>query len=374
MAYYAKDGFRAQMDNFVLTAVALNETYRNKSHISNPSYNTNAITNILVDHNPEKDKTEPGSRKGLMNVIAKSKFLNINYFRSVTDGVNQAVRNMIRNYLNNNGLFNLTNGGGDEDLRSYYLKDDDGKYIIGDDGFRVRNPEIDWNKSINKLRYFTDDKALDQIEKSLDMVVDLSKDQRFTRFIKKTVTAMNNYLIVKYIEKVHKDEDRVINRDEAIAEGVFQVSLNDEDIDKIIEFLSSEDEDGKVWHKKFFDFIKDTGLNDIEKFYNFDANEWLETINPEKMQENMDELNTKLIKFFDMNIKESIVDGMYKIKKDAYDVPTGFKAGEIVYGLGKYVAADATDPDAFESNGKYFRYIDIATYIDVEKEKDRPDI
>ncbi len=375
IGYYAPDGFRARFDDFILMMCTLNQEQVNSSYASNwrnvnyayPGYNAASLMNILID------LTGQGNRAGVLPTVLQSRYANINDTTPIKESIEKMIRQTVRMYMNNFGLtqgyagVHGSQGPADwQDLQSYYNLDGDGNKIVGSDGYYELNPALDWNIPINRLRYFLDDRSLDQLERTINFVKDLSKDARFVSFLKRSVPAVNNYLALKYIDQ--EVDAGNPKPDWATAQAnAFQLDLTDADIDDLVEFVNDFD------FQKLFTFIRENKLNDIERFYNFSLDDW--NTDPAYLQDNFDDLNHKLIKYFSFNVKEGLIDGIYKIKKTApqASLPTGFKPGEVIYGLGKYVKTDASDPYAFEDKGTYFKYIDIATWVNEQKVKDDSD-
>ncbi len=402
IAYFAKDGYRANIDNLILLVAALNE-HKKDPNSNQPLYNANAWINKLVDHDPAADQTIPGSRAGVLPVALSSKYANINHMDPIVSGVEDAVRHTFRMYLNN---FMLTQGYDGEhgsqspdqwqNLPAYYLLDDDGNRVdYDDDGYPDLNPNINWNIPINRLRYFADDRSLDQLKSTLDLVKDCSQDQRFVTFLKRTLINMDNYLVVKYLEQ----HPEVNTPADALLAGAFQLmvprdesgnpvrpdALSDPDLveynrvkmeqvssnlDDIIEFL----DDFK--YGEMIQFIQEARLNDIEKWYNFSFADWGDTLSPGLMKKHLDELNAKLVKYFGINVKEGLVNGIF-ILDDLSCLPDHvaqhFVPGEKIWGYGKYQRISEDEfylyngndiiEDIGENSTGYFVYIDLEQYI-----------
>ncbi len=396
IAYFARDGFRANLDNIVLAMAALNDMkYGSDKTPSTATYRTSWLA-FLIDMDPDPngdgsiaDQTlDPGSRKGLLPEVMQSKFMNLNNIDPVKNAIEGAIQNVIRTYLNNGGNFQLSNGG-TGDLEEMYLKDSEDEYILDDKGYKKINPAVDWDKPINRLRYFTDDRSLDRLSRSLDFVVDLSHDEKFVNFLRETIPTLNTYLAVKHIDQRYRDDGIRLTVQEAIDEGIFQINLDDDEpytdendngqydpgepftdvdfdgirdegtITRVVNFLDEFE------YSKLIDFIKETGVNDIEKLYNFSFDHWGSVVDPEKLKEQVDDLNSKLIKYFGFNLKEGIIEGVYTLNDDIdadNDGTIDFNAGDRVYGFGKYIKSDISDYD-IEDDGKYYKYLDIKDYI-----------
>lgn len=360
IAFYAKDGYRKHIDNLLVMLASLNETKRELGgEKTYPTYNSVALLNILVDTNadPNNDGNlsdsciEPGSKKGV--IMLKSQYANPNYIEPIKKGIEQAIQNIIRTYLNNNGNFRLSNGGLNA-LPEYYLKDINGDFILDANNRKIINPAVNWDIPINRLRYFTDETSLEQLERGLDLISDLSKDSRFVDFLKKTIPAVNKYFIIKYMEENNCDKATALA-------NAFQIEATSGDIDEFVEFIEDFN------YHDLIEFVKESGINDIETLYNFSFDDFDTTIDPAKMQKTLDDLNAKLIKHFSVNIKAGLLDGMYKIQSTATNIPSEFKVGETIYGTGKYIETTDVDPDGFEDNGKYYKYIDCESYISTYK-------
>jgi len=346
--YYARNGFRGELDNFILTTVALNQTKYDASKPKGspavypvPLYNNDAITNILIDQNPAGGGSmEPGSRKGLLPALLNSKYANINYTDPIKTSVEDAVRGVVRSYLNS---FLMSAGpANDGDLVPFMVSGE-------------RNPAIDWNVPIYRLMYFADDISLDQLRRSLDMIRDLSQDARFVEFFKKSIPALNSYLYVKWLEENWDpgSTDPRPSRSDAEAQGLFQLAIEDDDIDTLVDFLRD------FQYGEFIDFIKDTRVNDFEGLYNFKFDQWGSELTPGVLKEQLGNLNQNLVKYFHINLLEGAVLGVYEVKEDVMlsdlrelrkDVGgivveedrVVFAAGDLIYGHGKYVEFDET--------------------------------
>ncbi len=402
IGYFEKDGYRANIDNLILMVAALNE-HKKDPNSNQPVYNTGAWINKLVDHDPVADQTTPGSRAGVLPSALSSKYMNFNHMDPVKDGLEDVIRHTFRMYLNN---FMLTQGyDGDhgsqspsqwQNLPAYYLHDSDGNRVdYDDDGYFDLNPDINWNIPINRLRYFADDRSLDQLRRTLDLVKDCSQDERFVTFLERTIINMDKYLIVKYLDQ-HPD---VTTPADALMDGVFQVfvprdewgnpiqpdALSDPDLvqynqlkmakistsmDDIIEFLK------ELKYDELFDFIQEFRLNDIEKWYNFSFDDWGDTLSPALLQQHGDEMNARLLKYFGMNLKEGLVNGIY-ILDDPGCLPDylsqHFVSGEKIWGLGKYQKITEDEMYLYDNNDiiedingdstSYYVYIDLQQYI-----------
>ncbi len=338
--YFAREGFRGQLDNFILTTVALNQTRYNSSDGKSPVYNTEAITNILVDHDPVSNTTSAGSRKGVLPSLLNSKYANINYLDPIKTSIEKAVRNVVRSYLNyytmSKGPDPLVNNG---DLVPYMVEGE-------------RNPDINWDVPLYRLMYFVDNISLDQMKRSLDMVRDLSQDTRFVEFFKESIPAVNSYLYVKWLEENWDGTGVRPEYDEAVDQGLFTLSISDEDIDKVVDFLND------FRYDDFIKFIQDTRINDFEGLYNFSFDNWGKELTPGVLHKELGNLNTNLVKYFGVNLLEGAVLGIYEIKEtvmlshiksgvspeDDYAV---FNPGDMLYGHGKYVEFD----EAVDGNG-----------------------
>ncbi len=333
--YFARDGFRGQLDNFILTTVALNQTTFNSSDGKSPVYNPNAIVNILVDHNPVNDTVEAGTRKGILPALLNSKYTNINYLKPIKDSVSQAVRHVVRSYLNS---FDLSRGP-DGNMVPYWV-----------DGHR--NPDIDWNIPMYRMLYFADNQSLDQLRRSLDFIRDLSQDERFVQFFKKSIPAINNYLYIKWLEE-NWDTASTQSRptpDEAEDMGLFQLHIDDGDIDTVVNFLRDFN------YGDFISFIQDNRINDFEGLYNFSLDNWGAELTPGVLHEQIGELNDNLVRYFGVNLMEAAVLGMYEIKEEVQvNGKTIFKPGDICYGHGKYMEFD----EAIDGNGDGLLQLDV---------------
>lgn len=347
--YFARNGFRGELDNFILTTVALNQTKYDPDQPKTipgvpvsypvPLYNNHAITNILIDQNPTSGGSmEPGSRKGLLPALLNSKYANINYTEPIKKSVEAAVRGVVRSYLNS---FLMSAGpANDGKLVPFMLNGE-------------RNPAIDWDVPIYRLMYFVDNVSLDQLRRSLDMIRDLSQDERFVDFFKKSIPAINSYLYVKWLEENWDSgsTDPRPSRLDAEAQGLFQLSIEDDDIDTLVSFLSDFE------YGEFIDFIKDTRINDMEELYNFSFEQWGADITPGVLKEQLGNLNQNLVKYFSANLLEAAVLGVYEVKADVKlsqlrelrkdlggivveEDRVVFEAGDLVYGHGKYVEFD----------------------------------
>ncbi len=396
IAYFAKGGFRENLDTIALAISSLNDLKRGSGTLpSETSYNSSWLAS-LIDMNPDPNgdgdisdqQLEPGSRRGVLPQLLQSKYMNLNYMDPVKNAVEGTIRNIIRTYLNNDGNFKLSNGG-TGDLEEMYLKDGDGDYELDSEGYKKINPAVDWNKSINRLRYFTDDRSLDRLKRTLDFVVDLSSDERFINFLRETIPALNTYLAVKHIDQRYRDDGIRITVQEAVDEGIFQISLEEDEpyvdendngkyeagepytdvnfngtrdegtITRVVSFLEEFE------YTKLIDFIKETGVNDIEKLYNFSFDHWGDVMDTAKLKEQVDDLNQKLVKYFGFNLKEGIIEGIYTIKDDIdidNDGTIDFNNGDRIYGFGKYIESNDSDYDV-EDDGKYFKYLNIKDYI-----------
>lgn len=418
IAFYARDGFRAQIDHMTMMQAALNESKR-KSGSTEPEYKSDAVLNLLVDHNPGTDRldaSDRGMRQGLLPFILESKYANLNYPDPIKKGVEQTIQNVIRTYLNNQGNFLLTAGSDTGALESYYLKDNDGNYVLDENGKKIINPNVDWRIPINKLRYFCDSDSLDQLRDSLDFMRDLIQSDEFKNVAFKTIVNGDNYLVVKHIDEEYRKDVEACNGDLlceqncvkltraqalALKDGtkftVMQIFRptdvngnamvpNPADPQSIIAYDTAKDtqihdfiDDAEralteIDYHKIIQFVKDSGVNDIEKLYNFTFDSWGDELNATKLQENLDEINKVLVKFAGVNFKEGFIDGIYRIKDDALSVPEGFKKGEKVFGLGKYVEITKAEYDAnsgsslFFTDGegtalRYYKYLDIKSHI-----------
>lgn len=368
-AYFARDGFRANMDNLAMLAAALNE-HKKGSNSNLPVYNPSAWVNIMVDHNGSS--VVPGSREGTLPALLSSRYFNINNPGPAKEGIEDAVRHTIRSYLN---YFDITRGyvginhgthGAPcpstwDDLESYYELDHRGNKIPDGRGYYLLNPDLDWNIPINRFRYLTSDRSIDQVERILDYVRDLSYDEgteerpEFRELIRKSVTAINLYLRINYMESNPNSDPS----------GAAYLNVTEEDIDKAIDLIQNLD------YGRIFEYIKENDLNDIAKFYNFKLDDWLETASPGELQQIVDELNTNLVKVFGINIKEGLINGVYKISEDAWtgDIPDGFEPGEIVYGYGKYIPIEHPGNTQYggisveDEDGNCYEYVDIKNKI-----------
>ncbi|MCP4134383.1 MAG: hypothetical protein GY754_25645, partial [bacterium] len=364
-AYYANEGYRENLNELAQLVISMNET-KIASGTSQPEYDVTALINILVDHDPATNTVVPGSRKGPIPTLLKSNYLNINYLAPIKQSIEETIQNIIKTASHNEGKFKLLSPFTPEMdtpaeqqaavLKEYYVKMGD-DFILDAYGNKVVNPEVNWDKPINKIRYLLSDENLDQVERTLDFVKDLSEDKRFVKFLKKGIPALNNYMVVKYM-----DEHDGVTWDEAQA-AAFQVTASDEDIDKFVEFLADFE------YKDFISFIKELGLNDLGKIYNFSFDDWDNELDANAFKDNIDELNTKLVKYFGISPKEAFIEGVYILTDDAAQVPDGFEPGEKVYGLGKYVRVDTDENGApigdydVEDSGKYYYYYDIKSRI-----------
>jgi hypothetical protein len=189
-----------------------------------PMYNKNALVNILIDHDPATDTVVPGSRKGIMPALLGSKYSNVNYLAPVKKGIESAVKSMVRSYLNS---FTMTKGPvNNADLVRFWENNQ-------------RNPKIDWDIPIYRLMYFADNESLDQLERSLSLVRDLSRDARFVEFIKKALPALDDYLYAKWLEENWSLDSPTArpSREEAKSAGLFQIGLTESEIDDILGFI-----------------------------------------------------------------------------------------------------------------------------------------
>lgn len=376
ITYFGKSGFRSMFDTFVLSTVALNQTQ--PDHIENvhkreifcknctcrdcecpnpedqivveydtdvliknpykPLYNKNALVNILVDHDPVTDTVVPGSRKGLLPTLLHSKYANINYLAPLRKGMESAVKSTVRSYLNS---FDMTKGPKDNngdyaDLVRYWV---DGK----------RNPEIDWDIPIYRLMYFADNESLAQLERSLSLVRDFSRDTRFIEFLKKAIPVLDDYLYVKWLEENWSPDSPTARptQEEAKAAGLFQIGLSETDIDDLVGFIRDFDFEGII------QFVKDSRLNDFEGIYNFNLDTWGDEITPGVLKEKIGSINDSLVKNFGINLFESAILGLYeaKVPVKLSDLRSGvapekdfvvFDAGDAIYGYGKYLEFDET--------------------------------
>lgn len=385
--YSAGSGFRQHVNNIVMTLCALNESKKNAS-TNYPAYNSKALINVLtdysknepfndLDHDGTHDGNEPyvdingngvwdagtnsvvpGSRLGLLPAVFTSKYLNISYMSPVKGAVESLLKHTIRRTLNH---FETTRGNPanpNADIDQYYRTttgDWRGDYILDGDGRKIRNPNIDWSLQINRLRYFADSNSLAQLKKTLTMVTDMSKDERFVEFLKKTVIAGDKYFVVKYMEQNagstwnsavqnavqlyapekdaegNKIDRSTINRDEYY--GKISAVLSS-DVRKIVDFL------GDFRYEEFIGAVEETTLNDIEAFYNFSVERFFDTWDNALFQENLDELGEKLVKLGGYAIMDGYVDGIYEVLDNStipIEVRDRFAPGDLVWGHGRYV-------------------------------------
>ena len=328
IGYFAKDGFRANIDTMLTMVCALNDNTKNtESSGTRPGYDPNNIINILVDNNPAYStiRTEDrGKRLGLLPAVLKSKYLNVNNINPVKEGMELAIRHVIRTYLNS---FMLSEGPTSGDLESY------------------SDPMINWNTPINRLRYFMDNNSLDQLKRSLDMLKDLLADDTFLTFLKASIPGLNDYLYIKWIEEQWDGDPAHRNITYAKNNGLLQLNIESEDIDDFKEFLND------FAYADFIDFIKESGLNDIEKLYNFSFDTIMqnasgEDITPYDLYDQIGSLNRMLIQYFSVNLLEGSVLGVYEIQPGATGLPAGLAVGDIVWGYGKYEKFEPVDRDA----------------------------
>ncbi|MCP4121998.1 MAG: hypothetical protein GY751_09620, partial [Bacteroidetes bacterium] len=209
VAYYAEKGYRENLDKLVHLVISMNET-KTASGTNQPEYELTSLVNILVDHDPVTDKVIPGSRKGPVPTLLKSNYLNINYLAPIKQSIEETIQNIIKTASHNEGKFKLLSPYTPEMdtpaeqqaavLKEYYEKMD-GEFILHEDGSKKVNPKVNWDKPINKIRYLLSDENLDQVERTLDFIKDLSEDKRFVKFLKKGIPALNNYMVVKYMDE-----------------------------------------------------------------------------------------------------------------------------------------------------------------------------
>ncbi len=327
IAYYAKDGFRANIDTLLMMTCALNDRTKNsESSGKRPNYDVNNFLNVLVDNNPSTGTIaagDRGRRRGLLPAVLKSKYLNINNINPVKEGMESAIKNVIRSYLDS---FMLSAGPGSGDLESY------------------SDPDINWNTPVNRLRYFADNDSLDQLSRSLDMLRDLMQDDRFLDFMKKSIPALNDYLYIKWLEERWDGDPAKRNRTYAKTDGLLQLDIQPDDVDEFRDFLND------FAYADFIDFIQESGLNDIERFYNFSFDTFFknaegEDITPYNLYEQIGNLNTMLIQYFSVNLLEGAVLGVYEILPGATDIPEGLSAGDLVWGYGRYEKFEPVDRD-----------------------------
>ncbi|MCX7678143.1 MAG: hypothetical protein N2316_02890, partial [Spirochaetes bacterium] len=321
------------------------------SYPDTPMYNPNALINILIDHDPQTDTVVPGSRKGILPTLLRSKYANINYLAPLKKGIESAVKSMVRSYLNS---FDLTRGPRDEngkltDLVRYWV-----------DG--TRNPKIDWDVPIYRLMYFADNQSLEQLERSFYLLRDLANDSRFVNFLKKAIPILDDYLYAKWLEE-HYDPDSLTarpTREEAKSLGLFQIGLSESEIEDIVQFVRDFKFEGII------DFIKEARLNDFEGIYNFNLETWGKEISPKVLKDKIGSINDSLVKNFGINIFESAVLGLYEtqVQIKLSDLRKGvpaekdfvvFEKGEAIYGFGKYMEFD----EAKDGNGNGF--IELST-------------
>ncbi|MCX7679210.1 MAG: hypothetical protein N2316_08310 [Spirochaetes bacterium] len=328
--YFARDGYRAQLDNFILSTVALNQTKFNAQDGKSPVYNSDAIVNILIDHNPINDIVEPGSRKGILPALLNSKYTNINYLTPIKNSISLAIRHIIRSYLNSFALSTGPTGN----MVPYWVNGQ-------------RNPDIDWNVPIYRLLFFADNQSLDQLRRTLDFIRDLSQDERFVQFLKKSIPVINNYLYVKWLEE-NWGTNFVGARptpEEAEELGLFQLHIDEGDIDTAVNFLRDFN------YGDFISFIQENRINDFEGLYNFDLDTWGGELTPGELEEKLGDLNSNLVRYFGVNLLEGAILGVYEIKEEVRlshlralnegeeDIVV-FNAGDICYGHGKYMEFD----------------------------------
>ncbi len=405
--YSANSGFRQHVNNIVMTICALNESKKGSGNT--PAYNANALINVLTDYSksepfidydknglrgtgepfvdingngsydPGTGTVVPGSRLGLLPAMFNSKYLNLSYLGPVKGAVESLLKHTLRRTLNH---FETTRGNSidpNEDIDIYYLTstgDWKGEPLLDADGNKIINPAIDWNLPINRLRYFTDTRSLSQLKQTLGMVADLSKDDRFIDFLKRSIISADKYMVVKYIEQnsgaswndaitkamqIYAPEndidgnpiDRsVIDRDDYY-ERIEAVLSSD--VGKAVDFLSDFN------YEDFIGAVEETSLNDIESFYNFSVDRFFDTWDNNLFRENLDELGEKLVKLGGFSIIDAYVDGIYEVLDPAIlpvDIQEHFAAGDIVWGNGKYLENDSGD----------FDYIDIRNEIEDDTE------
>jgi len=317
--FYARDGFRTQIDNLVLTLCALNQTKVSTTRYPEPAYDATAIMNILVDHNPATDQTVAGSRKGLLPKLVTSKYANLNDTKPLKESAEKMIRNVIRTYMDS---FLLSKGPG-SDIEKYYTSGS------------IVNPDINWDTPINKLRFFMDNRSLDQLKRTLDLVKDMSQDARFVNFLKKSIPAVNSYLYIKWLEENWDGTGTRPDVATAEADGLLQLDITNDDIDDLVELLQDFN------YADFIAFIQDSGLNDIDKIYNFTFDSLGEDITPEVLKEKLGDFNEMLVKYFGVNLLEGAVEGVYEIvTENPAEIPEGYQTGDYIYGFGNYMEYD----------------------------------
>ncbi|HNV45781.1 MAG TPA: hypothetical protein PKJ16_01985 [Spirochaetota bacterium] len=414
IAYYDRDGYRTQINDFVMTVCALNEA-RNAPGGTAPIPDPSSLLNLLVDRGGMAGDAI-GARNGVLSYVIESTYANLNNLNPIKESVEGAVRNVVRNFLNNGGNFRLTATGADAPLPYY---------VTREDGTRAVSNRHNWETPINKLRYFTDNESLRRLEESLDLLRDVSRSDEFKEMLRKTIIALDNFLIVKHIDEQYRTcvkacdcsgiEDEParaacranydactagcvkMTRVEALNDGVLQLytPLDDAgnqlapgaanydaekaaqlaaDIQKAADVLIETD------YHQIIDFIKRSGINDIEKLYNFSFDNWsldATGLTMSDVRKNIDDINATLVKLAGVNLKEGLIDGIYRLRNDAGTVvpdPRYFKRGDTIYGFGTYVEitqaeyqngeapADVTYVDFTDGEGallRYYRYIDI---------------
>jgi hypothetical protein len=391
IAFFAKDGFRSKLDDLILLVAALNE-HKKDPNLNTPKYLPQAWINIMIDHNGSS--VVPGSRAGALPKLLSSKYLNINNPEPIEDGIESVIRHTIRSFFNS---FELTKGFNGSDwkpetwgqLDPLYKEVDGKKVDIDEDGYSDFNPNLDWNIPLNKLRYVTSDRSIDQLERMLDYLRDLSLDPgideggvndrpAFKKVVEQTIIAFNTLMRIRYMN----------DNPEGDPSDAFYLNITQDNLDDIIDFLQNTD------YKRIFSFIKEKKLNDLDKFYNFTFEDWADATSEEDLKEIIDEINENLIKYFQISVKEALVYGVYKIKTgaDLTDINTkwgegAFTAGETVYGYGKYVRIDEditgdgdidfddkkytgseeiideTIVDGEVTSVRYYEYLDITEFV-----------
>lgn len=303
--YFDRDGFRTQFENLVMTMASMNGSFQENvsSKIYTPGYNSEFWLNRLIDFNPVSKTVEPGSRKGLLPHFLNSEYLNINNLDPMMDGIEAAVRHTIRNYFNNFQLSrgSLNNNDNDTDLPEYYVKNAQGDKVDNDyDGYWDISPDVKYNIPLNRLRYFADNRSLDQLADFLDYVKDMSQtssgelNPEMVDLIYETVKAYNQYMLIN-------------------DPGFNEIVLKDGSVENLLNFVNGIDA------RAIIKIVKDLELNDIEKLYNFSFNNFIdENSDPNEVKEQLNtllsDLNENSVKYLGFSIKEALIDGVFVVQ------------------------------------------------------------
>lgn len=273
-------GFRDHLDTLLNTLINFNETVKSGSgtSISNnlPAYNSAALANILVD------KTSAGARAGFLPYVLSSKYSNVADVSVLMTDIEEMVA------ANSKNIFD-----------QFQLLEGSTPHVVGS--------EVLYNKDL--FRYLTTGNVLDDLpatfpQNYFESLV-TSGNAEPLHMVKKFAGFLRTTMSHSQIKQTLKNAMPALNNYFALKNINYQIALSDDDIDDIIGFITSKNNEGEYVIDSLIDFLIDNNLSDIDHLRNFTFDKI--DIAGDDIQTEFDDLNSKLLDNFDLNLKKDFI-------------------------------------------------------------------